>query len=261
MLELLLPSWLAGVLLTIATGPLGSFIVWRRMSYFGDTLAHSSLLGIAFGLLLNINLFYSIIACTLIFGVLLAWLEKSPQLAIDTLLGIMAHTSLSTGLVVVSLMSNVRIDLIGYLFGDLLSVTIEDIFLILIGVSIVCSIIIWQWNSLLSITINQDLAFVDGVKIQRIKVLLMLITAIIIGIGMKFVGALMITSLLIIPAATARRFAKTPEEMAIAAIIVGIFSVTGGLSLSVYYDTPAGPSVVICASALFVLNLLFKVKN
>lgn len=128
MIELLLPGWLAGMLLAIAAGPLGSFVVWRRMSYFGDTLAHASLLGIAFGLLLNVNLFYAVIAITLILAILLAWLEKRPQLAIDTLLGIMAHSALSLGLVVVSLMANVRMDLMAYLFGDLLSVTTEDVF-------------------------------------------------------------------------------------------------------------------------------------
>ena len=125
MIELLLPGWIAGMLLAIAAGPLGSFVVWRRMSYFGDTLAHASLLGVAFGLLLNINPFYAVIAVTLLLALILVWLEKRPQLAVDTLLGIMAHSSLSLGLVVVSLMANVRVDLMAYLFGDLLSVRIH----------------------------------------------------------------------------------------------------------------------------------------
>lgn len=137
MIELLLPGWIAGMLLAIAAGPLGSFVVWRRMSYFGDTLAHASLLGVAFGLLLNINPFYAVIAVTLLLALILVWLEKRPQLAVDTLLGIMAHSSLSLGLVVVSLMANVRVDLMAYLFGDLLSVTYEDIITILIGVVVV----------------------------------------------------------------------------------------------------------------------------
>lgn len=261
MIELLLPGWLAGMLLAIAAGPLGSFVVWRRMSYFGDTLAHASLLGITFGLFLNINLFHAVIAITFILAILLAWLENRQQLAIDTLLGIMAHTALSLGLVILSLMTNVRMDLMAYLFGDLLSVTNKDVFSIAISVTIICSIIVWQWRNLLSITVNQDLAFVDGVKIHQIKALLMIIIAITIGIAMKFVGSLIITSLLIMPAATGRRFAKTPEQMAVTAIIIGMFSVTSGLALSAYYDTPAGPSVVICASALFTLSLFFKVKN
>ena len=253
MIELLFPGWLAGIMLACAAGPLGSFVVWRRMSYFGDTLAHASLLGVAFGLLLDVNPFYAVIAVTLGGG--LVWLEKRPQLAIDTLLGIMAHSALSLGLVVVSLMSNIRVDLMAYLFGDLLAVTPEDLISIAIGVVIVLAILFWQWRNLLSMTISPDLAFVDGVKLQRVKLLLMLVTALTIGVAMKFVGALIITSLLIIPAATARRFARTPEQMAGVAVLV---AVTGGLTFSAFYDTPAGPSVVLCAALLFIISMMKK---
>ena len=161
MIELLFPGWLAGIMLACAAGPLGSFVVWRRMSYFGDTLAHASLLGVAFGLLLDVNPFYAVIAVTLLLAGGLVWLEKRPQLAIDTLLGIMAHSALSLGLVVVSLMSNIRVDLMAYLFGDLLAVTPEDLISIAIGVVIVVAILFWQWRNLLSMTISPDLAFVD----------------------------------------------------------------------------------------------------
>ena len=188
----------------------------------------------------------------------LVWLEKRPQLAIDTLLGIMAHSALSLGLVVVSLMSNIRVDLMAYLFGDLLAVTPEDLISIAIGVVIVVAILFWQWRNLLSMTISPDLAFVDGVKLQRVKLLLMLVTALTIGVAMKFVGALIITSLLIIPAATARRFARTPEQMAGVAVLVGMVAVTGGLTFSAVYDTPAGPSVVLCAALLFILSMMKK---
>ena len=177
MIELLLPGWLAGMMLACAAGPLGSFVVWRRMSYFGDTLAHASLLGVAFGLLLNVNPFYAVIAVTLLLAGGLVWLEKRPHLAIDTLLGIMAHSALSLGLVVVSLMSNVRVDLMAYLFGDLLAVTPQDLIAIATGVVIVIGILLWQWRNLLAMTISPDLAFVDGVKLQRVKLLLMLVTA------------------------------------------------------------------------------------
>lgn len=258
MIELLLPSWLAGMLISCAAGPLGSFVVWRRMSYFGDTLAHASLLGVAFGLLLNVNPFYAVIVVTLLLAAGLVWLEKRPHLAIDTLLGIMAHSALSLGLVVVSLMSAIRIDLMAYLFGDLLSVMPTDLIFITAGVAAVVAILCWQWPNLLAMTISPELAFVDGVKLQRVKLLLMLVTALTIGVAMKFVGALIITSLLIIPAATARRFARTPEQMAGLATIVGMIAVTGGLTFSAFYDTPAGPSVVLCAALLFILSTTQK---
>ncbi|PVZ85031.1 zinc ABC transporter permease [Serratia sp. S1B] len=258
MIELLFPGWLAGVLLAAAAGPLGSFVVWRRMSYFGDTLAHASLLGVAFGLLLGVNPFYAVIAVTLLLALLLVWLEHRPQLAIDTLLGILAHSALSLGLVVVALMSNVRVDLMAYLFGDLLSVTLSDIWLIASGVMIVLLLLWWQWRAMLSMTISPEMAYVDGVNISRTRTILMLVTALTIGLAMKFVGALIITSLLIIPAAAARRFARTPEQMAGYAVIIGMMAVTGGLALSASYDTPAGPSVVLCAAVLFVLSLSKK---
>lgn len=256
MIDILLPGWLAGIFLACAAGPLGSFVVWRRMSYFGDTLAHASLLGVAIGFLLDINVYYAVILVTLLLALGLVWLERRPYLAIDTLLGIMAHSALSLGLVVVSLMNNIRVDLMAYLFGDLLSVTTQDLWLIGPGVLVVIAIMCWQWRSLLSMTISQELAHVDGVNLQRTRLILMLVTALTIGLAMKFVGALIITSLLIIPAATARRFARTPEQMAGLAVILGVCAVTGGLIFSALYNTPAGPSVVLCASFLFMLSLV-----
>lgn len=261
MIELLLPGWLAGMMLALAAGPLGSFVVWRRMSYFGDTLAHASLLGVAFGLLLNINPFYAVVAVTLLLALALVWLERRPHLAIDTLLGILAHSALSLGLVVVSLMSDVRVDLMAYLFGDLLAVTPQDLWTLGIGVACVLMVLTWQWQSLLSITISPELAQVDGVNMQRSRLMLMLVTALTIGVAMKFVGALIITSLLIIPAATARRFAHSPERMATLAVGMGMIAVTGGLCLSAFYDTPAGPSVVLCSAVLFMASMIKKAAS
>jgi len=149
----------------------------------------------------------------------------------------------------------VRVDLMAYLFGDLLSVTLSDIWMIGIGVAVVLAVLCWQWRALLSMTISPELAHVDGVNLQRVRIILMLVTALTIGLSMKFVGALIITSLLIIPAATARRFARTPEQMATVAVGVGMAAVTGGLAFSAFYDTPAGPSVVLCAALLFLLSL------
>ncbi|MEG3128169.1 zinc ABC transporter permease subunit ZnuB [Pantoea cypripedii] len=258
MIELLLPGWLGGVFLALAAGPLGAFVVWRRMSYFGDTLAHASLLGVAFGLLFNVNPYYAVILVTVCLALGLVWLERRPHLAIDTLLGIMAHSALSLGLVVVSLMSGVRVDLMAYLFGDLLAVTPQDLWMMGGGVVIVLAVMAWQWRSLLSMTISPELAQVDGVNIQRTRLMLMLVTALTIGVAMKFVGALIITSLLIIPAATARRFSRSPEQMAGFAVIIGILAVTGGLCFSALYDTPAGPSVVLCAAILFIISMAKK---
>ncbi|OCL17863.1 zinc ABC transporter permease [Gilliamella sp. wkB72] len=258
MIELLLPSLLAGLCLSCLTGPLGTFVVWRRMSYFGDTLSHAALLGVAFGFLFDINLFYAIVLVTLILAIGLLWLESQKQLPVDTLLGILAHSALSLGLVVMSLMNSIRIDLMGYLFGDLLSITMFDVYQILICVVIIGILLIWRWNQFLFITVSEELAFSHGINVPLTKFMLTILLALTIGIAMKFVGALIITALLIIPAATAKYYAKNPESMAFFAILIGMLSILGGILFSSIYDTPTGPSVVLSNTCLFFISLFIS---
>ncbi|MCX8660337.1 zinc ABC transporter permease subunit ZnuB [Gilliamella sp. B2772] len=258
MIELLLPSLLAGLCLSCLTGPLGTFVVWRRMSYFGDTLSHAALLGVAFGFLFNINLFYAIVLVTLILAIGLLWLESQKQLPVDTLLGILAHSALSLGLVVISLMNSIRIDLMGYLFGDLLSITMFDVYQILICVLIIGILLIWRWNQFLFITVSEELAFSHGINVPLTKFMLTILLALTIGIAMKFVGALIITALLIIPAATAKYYAKNPESMAFFAILIGMLSILCGVLFSLIYDTPTGPSVVLSNTCLFFISLFIS---
>ena len=258
MLEFLLPSILAGLGIALIAGPLGSFVVWRKMAYFGDTLAHASLMGLALGFLLEINLYLALLICCLMLAVLLVTLQKQKLVATDTLLGILAHSALSLGLVAVSFLDNVRVDLMSYLFGDLLAVSPTDLVFIYGGAAAVALVLAIFWRPLLSTTVNEDLAAVDGIYIDLMRLVLMLMVGIVIAVGMKFVGALIMTSLLIIPAATARKFAQTPEQMAFIASGIGSLAVLGGLSLSWFYDTPAGPSVVITATAMFMLSQIVK---
>lgn len=261
MLDILLPAWLAGILLIFITAPLGAFVVWRRMSYFGDTLAHSSMLGVSLGLFLHIDPYISVILMVALLALSLVWLEQHSQQSTDTLLGIIAHTSLSLGVISIALLDNVRVDLMGYLFGDLLAIHFDDVIFIAIGVVIIAALILYFWQKFLSITISPELAQIEGLNVARLRLLLMLLTAMTIALSMKFVGALIITSLLIIPAATARRFAKTPEQMVFFAMLFGWLAVSGGLLLSAIKDTPAGPSVVVCAGALFILALIKKTEK
>lgn len=260
MFDILLPSILAGLGIAIISGPLGSLVVWRKMAYFGDTLAHASLLGLALGFLLDINLYLALVVCCLGLAVLLAALQEQKVIATDTLLGILAHSSLSLGLVAVSFLDNVRVDLMSYLFGDLLAIGPSDLTFIYLGGAVIMALLVFFWRSLLSTSISEELASVEGINVPLMRVVLMLLVGLVIAVGMKFVGALIITSLLIIPAATARRFARTPEQMAIGASCIGMVSVLCGLSLSWLYDTPAGPSVVISAAAMFMLSQ-FKPHN
>lgn len=256
MFDILFPAWLAGVLLAFITAPLGSFVVWRKMAYFGDTLSHSALLGVALGIFLQIDPYIAVIVMTIILALLLVWLEQRTNYSVDTVLGIIAHTSLSLGVITISLLDNVRVDLMSYLFGDLLAINFKDVIFIGIGAVAILTILILFWKRLLSITISPELAQIEGLNVGRLRLLLMILTALTIALSMKFVGALIITSLLIIPSATAKRFANTPEKMVYIAILFSILSVTGGLLLSGWQDTPAGPSVVICAGFfIFIITL------
>ncbi|MGQ0286082.1 zinc ABC transporter permease subunit ZnuB [Pasteurellaceae bacterium 22721_9_1] len=261
MFDIIFPAWLAGMLLSFITAPLGAFVVWRKMAYFGDTLAHSALLGVALGIFFEINPYVAILILTLILAIVMVWLENSTQFAVDTLLGIIAHSCLSLGLVTVGLLQNVRVDLMSYLFGDLLSVNFDDVLYILCGVIIVLSLLVFYWKPLISATVSPDLAQVEGINIKKMRFLLMILTALTIALSMKIVGALIITSLLIIPAATARRFARTPETMVVVAIVVSMIAVNMGLAFSMFYNTAAGPSVVIAAALLFLFSLLKKEKG
>lgn len=261
MIEFLLPSLFAGLGIACIAGPLGSFVVWRRMAYFGDTLAHASLMGLALGFLLDINIYLALTICCLALAIILVTLQKQRLVATDTLLGILAHSALSLGLVSVSFLDDVRIDLMSYLFGDLLAVTPDDLIYIYLGAAVIGFVMLIFWRSLLSTTVNEELAAVEGHNTDLMRLILMLMVGLVIAIGMKFVGALIMTSLLIIPAATARRFANTPEQMALLASALGSLSVILGLALSWHFDTPAGPSVVLSAAALFLLSQAKKIQS
>lgn len=261
MIDFLLYALLAGLGVAVVAGPLGCFVVWRRMAYFGDTLAHSALLGVALGVLLNIDLGIAVTLVCLSMALGLVVLEQQRILALDTLLGILSHSALAAGLVVISLMSNVRVDLMSLLFGDLLSVTTTDLWIIYAGASIAIVLLATLWKSLISITVEPDLAAVEGINVIRARTALMLITALVIAIAMKIVGVLLITALLIVPAATARRISKTPESMAVIASLIAMASVISGLAASWYVDTPAGPSIVISASLLFCLSQSIKQRG
>jgi zinc transport system permease protein len=251
---------LAGVGLALTTGPLGCFIIWRRMAYFGDTIAHSALLGVALSLLFELNLTLAVFAVAALVSILLLFLQKRQALSADALLGILSHATLAIGLVMVAFMSWVRIDLIAFLFGDILAVSTTDIALIWGGGLFVLAAIAWLWRPLLAATVNAELAEAEGLKPERARLFFMLLMAVVIAIAMKIVGIMLITSLLIIPAAAARRFSSTPEIMAVLASLIGAIAVIGGLFGSLTYDTPSGPSIVVAALILFMLSL-FPVRR
>ena len=246
----------AGIGVALVAGPLGCFVVWRRLAYFGDTMAHAALLGVALAFLFEVNITLAVFAVSTCIALALLLLQRRAALSADALLGLLSHSALAVGLVVLAFMTWIRVDLMGFLFGDILAVSQTDIAVIWVGGAAVLAVLAAVWRPLFAGTVNQELAQAEGLKPERANIIFMLLMAAVIAISLKIVGVLLITALLIIPAATARRFATGPEQMAVLAGLIGAAGVLGGLFGSLEWDTPAGPSIVVAALFLFVLSQL-----
>ncbi len=254
--EFLVRALIAGVGVALIAGPLGCFIIWRRMAYFGDTMAHSALLGVALAVLLDVSIIGSVFLVAALGAMGLIVLQRRASLSSDALLGILSHSTLALGIVIVAMMTWLRIDLMAYLFGDILAVSWGDIIVVYGGGAVVLAILVWIWRPLLAGTISAELASAEGLHPERARIIFMLLMAAVIAMAMKVVGILLITSLLIIPAATARRFSSGPEMMAGLAALIGSGAVIAGLGGSLVLDTPSGPSIVVAAAILFLGSLL-----
>ncbi|MEL6948445.1 MAG: metal ABC transporter permease [Pseudomonadota bacterium] len=246
-----LSAMAAGIGVALVAGPFGCFVVWRRLSYFGDTLAHASLLGVALALLIDVPLVFAVFIVCAAVSLLLMALQSRIDVGGDALLGLLSHASLALGLVVLSLLTFVPLDLMGLLFGDILSVTTHDLLVIWCGGGAMVLALFWFWEPLFAATVNEELAEAEGLDPRRAQLAFMLLMACVIAISIKMIGALLITALLIIPAATARRLSSGPEMMAVLAALIGVFSVVLGLFASLTIDTPSGPSIVVAAALLF----------
>ena len=257
MTDFILYALLAGLGVALVAGPLGSFVVWRRMAYFGDTLSHSALLGIALGISLDINPGFAVVICCLLVALLLVGLQQQKLVSTDTLLGILAHSALSLGVISIGLL-DIRLDLMAYLFGDLLTVTSADLLWIFAGAGMVLVLLIYFWTPLVTLCIDEDLARAEGHPVAFLRLLLMVLIALVIAVAMKIVGVLLITSLLIIPAAAARGIAKSPEAMAIMASLLGCLAVILGVGASLQWDTATGPSIVLSAALVFAVLYLWS---
>ena len=247
---------LGAIGVAIVTGPLGCFVVWRRLAYFGDTLSHSALLGVALAILLEVNITLAVFVISILMSLALLTLRQIAPLSSDALLGLLAHSTLALGLIALSFMTWVRVDLLGFLFGDVLAINQLDLLVIGLGGTIVLFVLKFIWRSLFAATVSPEIARAEGLQPERAEIIFMILMASVIAISMKIVGVLLITALLIIPAAAARNFSNSPEQMAIFAILIGILSVIIGLQSSLTWDTPAGPSIVAALLVIFIASTL-----
>ena len=252
---------LAGIGLALVAGPAGCFVVWRRLACFGETIAHSALLGVAMAILLDLHLVVGIFASASLVVLMMFHLERRDTLPADTLLGLLAHGGLATGLVVLAFFPNIRLNLHGLLFGDLLGVSRVDLAIVWVGGAVALGVLWWFWRPLLAATVSADLAAVAGLRPERARLVFGFLVAVVIAVAIKLVGVLLIVALLVMPAATIRQFASSPERMAVGAAAVGIIAVAGGLLASAELDTPSGPSIVVAALALFVATRVSRPRR
>ena len=250
----------AGLGVAFVTGPLGCFVVWRRLSYFGDTLAHSALLGVTIAFSLELNIALSVFIISSLIALILIQLQKKTNLPGDALLGLLAHSSLAVGLVVIGFLTFIRFDIMGLLFGDILAVTINDLYIVWIGGALILITLKIIWKSLFASTVNYELAEAEGLNPDRAKAVFTILMAAIIAISIKMVGLLLITGMLIIPAAMARNISTSPQGMVIYSIVGGLLSVIIGLFSSLEFNTPSGPSIIAASLLLFILSL-FNIKQ
>ncbi len=249
----------AGIALALVVGPLGSVVVWRRMAYFGDTLAHAALLGVALAIAAEQLPMAGVSLVGVLIAVLLFWLEKQGNLSTDTLLGILSHSALALGLIVLSVIQaqGFNINLMSYLFGDLLAVGVFDLVLMYASVVIILLIFSQILSPLISISVNEELARIDGIAVEKIRFIFMILLALVIAVALKVVGILLITALLIIPAATARLYSKSPKQMVLLSVLMAIAAVVSGIFVSLGWDFPTGPAIVVSASCLFFVSRVF----
>lgn len=258
--EFILIALIGGLITTLMTAPIGAFMLWRRMAYVGDALAHTTLLGLAIGLWSQLPLTLSMMLIALIAAISISLLNQRPHTSSDTLLAIAAHSSLGLGMLAIALLPEARIDLMGYLFGDLLNLTYSDLSILLAVSVLILASIGYFWRPLLLNTLNAELASLAGVHNQRITLLLAILVALVVAVSIKLVGVLLMTALLITPAATARIFSRSPFSMIMAAMLISQLGIMGGLTLSWFFDLPVAPSIVSLLFAAFLLSRLLSAR-
>jgi zinc transport system permease protein len=251
--DFLIRAALAGLGLALATGPLGSFVIWRRMAYFGDATSHAAILGVALALAFQLPIELGTLLVALAMAGTVSTLAAKGW-AMDTTLGVLAHSALAFGLVAISFVPTVRADLSSYLFGDILAVSRGDLAFIWGGAALVLGLLIWRWQRLLTATLSEDLAHASGINPNHERLVLTIALAVVVAVALKIVGALLIAAMLIIPAASARALARTPETMAMLATAIGALACLGGLGMSLWQDTPAGPSIITIAAVIFAAS-------
>jgi len=257
----LLRALIAGLGLALVAAPLGCFVVWRRMAYFGEAVAQAGLTGIALGLALSLNLTASTLIVTVAASGLLILLARQQIVPFDALLGLLAHAALAIGVIAASLARGPQLDLTAFLFGDVFAIGSADLYAIYCGGALVLVGLAAIWRPLLALCVHEELAAAEGQRTEPIKRAFVLLLAVAVAMAIKVVGVLLAIAFLIMPAAAARPLSESPEQMALFAAIFAMLGVAVGLFVSVSCDTPGGPSIVVALALIFAAAIFPKVAR
>lgn len=258
--DFIVRALLVAIGIAIIAGSLGCLVIWKRMSYFSESVAHSALLGVALGLVSGLGIQLGLLLTSVVFALLLLTLQMRKLLSSDAILGILSHITLALGVLALAQVGDGRTDYFALLFGDILSVSNQDIIWVSVVLLVIISFLVVSWQRLLLLIVNQDLARAEGIKQPLYEFLFMLMVALSVSVSVQIVGVLLITSLLIIPPAIARIFAKTPLQMVFQSVFISMVAVMIGLGSSVSYDLATGPMIVVSLGGLFALSQLFAAK-
>ncbi|WP_333023191.1 metal ABC transporter permease [Wolbachia endosymbiont of Pentidionis agamae] len=262
MLEILKQSFFINslvslIIIGLVSGTLGSFMIWQKMSYLGDSLSHSSLLGVALALIFKINLSIIIVLIAILFAVLLS-LNFDKLYSADTVLNIVTNVILSLSLILISSFTSSSNSIMSSLFGDILTLDQKDLITIFFISLLVTFILIFRWRYWLMISINQELAEVEKINTKLVRLEFLITLAIFIAISAQLIGILLISAFLLIPSASARLLAKTPTEMIVLATFFSIVSGISGLLISAITDFLPGPTIILTSTLYLVLSYLIR---
>ncbi len=255
--DFLLRSIIAGLMMVSIAAPIGCLMVWQRLAFLSDTLGHAAVLGVGLGLLLQLPPMVGVLGVVLLIVISLSQVVNFNNALSETTLAIISNTGLAAGLIIIGLLPENTVSVEAILFGDLLSVTLTDLGMILVTTLVLVFLLKQHWRSFVAVSVSREIAQAEGIQVRKVQLLMYLMIALLVAVMMKVMGVLLIAAMLVIPTSAARMLSNSPERMVIFSAFYGIAALTGGLFSSFQFDWQTGPSIVLSATSLLLVTLLF----
>lgn len=251
-------AFMVGIFLGALLACLGVFVVLRRMAFFSDGIAHASLAGIAAGVLAGVNPLIPALVVSVFFAIGMYVMEKKARLATDTVIGIIFTSGMALGVLLMSRKAGYQPELIGFLFGNILAIRSSELPLIIVLGAAIGLFLVLKWREIILVAVDREMAYLAGVKSERIQLLMYVVLAVAVVLGIKILGVVLVSALLVIPVSVAKLISGSFQKLVLWSIVVSELIVIAGLTLAYFLDLPAGAVIVLCGSFLFFATLLFK---